>query len=335
MGNRSHRLARLVEIITLVQSGEKWGPKQLAQHFGISERRIYHDIKELGVAGVPIAYSRKVYTINPSFFLPALNLTTREIHHLLFPDHHFSGDQARPINDSIRAKLLSCLPASMRAMLGESLERIHMKPEATTQRDDNFELIHQAVAESRRTVIEYCSLDNDGYKERTVDPLGLHYRNHAWYMIAFCRKNSEIRTFKLNRTRKAALTPIVFPYPEGFSIDEHLAGRWGIFDGEEEEVIIRFSPRAAKLVKDKPPVKNGAFMEMSDGSAIFKAHIRGTQEIAWWIMKYGDQAEVIRPLHIREQVIETIRKMSVLYGILAYQPLAAEEEAGYGPPAAE
>jgi predicted DNA-binding transcriptional regulator YafY len=330
MSNRSHRLARLIEIITLVQSGDKWGPKQLAQHFGISERRMYQDIKELGVAGVPIAYSCKVYTIDPSFFLPALNLTPREIHKLLFPDHHFRGEEEPHVDDALRAKLLSCLPPGMSAMLDDSLERTYIKPEATTERDENFELIHRAVAELRRTVIEYRSLDDDDYEERTVDPLGLLYRNHAWYMIALCHKSGENRTFKLNRVRKAALTGLTFQYPEGFSIEEHLAGRWGIFGGEKEEVLIRFSPRAARLVKDKPPVRNGAFMELSNGSALFKAHVKGTQEIAWWIMKYGDQAEVIRPPHVRRQVIDTIRRMSSLYGIASYESLAAEEESAYG-----
>jgi len=319
-------------MITLVQSGDNWGPKQLAQHFNISETRIYQDIKVLGAAGVPIAYGGKGYQIDESFFLPALNLTPEEVLMLLFPEHRPHSKAAR---DRLRAKLVACLPPAMRGMLKESLERTHIKPEATTQRDETFELIHKAVAGQRRTVIDYRSLEAGDYEERAIDPLGLAYRNHAWYVIASCRKSGEIRTFKLNRIRRVSPTELPFRYPEGFSIKEHLAGRWGIFEGEKEDVIIRFSPLAARLVQDKPPVKDGSFMEMSDGSAIFRAQVKGVQEIVWWVMKYGDQAEVIQPAHLRRQVIDTILRMAILYNVQYAQTLVAEKDAAYGPEADE
>ena len=329
MSARSHRLARLVEIITLVQSGANWGPKRLAQHFGISQTRIHQDIKELSVAGVPISFTGKGYQIDESFFLPALNLTTQEIFLLLFPDHQFCSDSFGPVRDRLRAKLLSCVPATLRQMLNESLDRTYMKPEATTERDETFQLIHQAVAERLRTVIDYRSLEAADFEERSIDPLGLAYRNHAWYVVAKCRKRNEVRTFKLSRIRPAVLTDLQFTYPENFSIQEYFAQRWGMFGGEEQDVVIRFLPLAARLVENKPPVKNGSFMQMSDGSAIFTAHVRGVQEIVWWVMKYGDQAEVIRPAHLRMQVIDTIRKMAFLYDIDLPKTAAAEDESDY------
>jgi len=332
MTARSHRLARLVEMITLVQSGDNWGPKRLAEHFNVSETRIYQDIKVLGAAGVPMSYGGKGYQIDESFFLPALNLTPEEVLMLLFPEHRPHSKSAQ---DRLRAKLVVCLPPVMRDMLKESLGRTHIKPEATTQRDETFELIHQAVAQQRRTVIDYRSLEADDYEERAIDPLGLTYRNHAWYVIASCRRSGEIRTFKLNRIRRVSLTELIFRYPEGFSIKEHLAGRWGIFEGEEEDVVIRFSPLAARLVQDKPPVKGGSFMEMTDGSAIFRARVKGAQEIVWWVMKYGDQAEVIRPAHLRQQVIDTILRMAALYNVQPVRSFVAEEDAAYGPQADE
>jgi len=332
MSRRSHRLARLVEIITLVQSGGAWGPKALAKHFRISETRIYQDIKELSVAGVPISYTGKGYEIDEGFFLLSLNLTPEEVFLLLFPDHRSDSKPTQPARDRLRAKLLLCLPPAMRDMLNESLAHTYIKPESTTRCDDTFELIHQAVAARKRTVIDYRSLEAEDYQHRTIDPLGLAHKNHAWYVIAICRKSGQVRTFKLNRIRKVSPTGLTFRYPDGFSVKEHLAGQWGIFDGEKEDIVIRFSPLAARLVQDKPPVKDGSFIELSDGSAIFRAQVGGVREIAWWVMKYGDQAEVIRPEYLRRQVIDTLLKMSALYNIEPARALAAEKEADYGSP---
>jgi len=328
MSVQSHRLARLFEIITLVQSNNGWGPQQLARHFGISDTRIYQDVKELSLAGVPISFTGKGYEIDETFFLPSLNLTADEILLLLLPDFPVQ-QHSGAVAERVRAKLLSCLPARLRRLITDALDRTHVLPDTEPEPDESFHLIHKAVAEQMRVVIDYHSLSAPDYERRAIDPLGLVYRGHAWYIIALCHKHKEIRTFRLSRTRSVLLTDIHFRRPEGFSLRTWLAGRWGIFGGEEREVIIRFSPVAARLVEDKPPVKNGTLLKLSDGSAIFRARVKGVQEIAWWVMKYGDQAEVIRPECLRQQVIDTVRRMAGLYRMPLAEPVAAEAEEDY------
>ena len=323
---RSHRLARLIEIITLVQSGESWGPRRLAEHFGISETRIYHDIKELCVAGVPISYCGRGYSIDDSFFLPALNLTPDEAFALLFPDLLFR-DERKPVCERIRAKLVSSLPAPMRKMVKKSLERTDIRLEGSVKRDQTFERIHEAVAERRRVILSYRSVRADDYQQRTVDPYGLAQRRNSWYVVGFCHKNGEIRTFKLNRIERVAPTEVHFAYPDGFSVKDHFSGRWGVFGGEEHDVVIRLSPLAARLVQDNPPVGGGSLLQLSDGSAIFRVRVKGVQEVGWWVMKYGEHAEVIRPPELREQVMATVRKMAAVYQ--ADTAAVAEDETPY------
>jgi len=325
---RAHRLARLIEMITLVQSGDDWTPRRLAEHFGISETRIYHDVKELCLAGVPISYSGSGYSIDQSFFLPALNLSPEEALLLLFPETLFRQDSVKAAHERIRAKILSIMPDRMRKLAKESLERTDIRVGATVRRDQTFERIHEAVAERRRVFISYRSIRADDYEQRMLDPYGLAYRRNAWYVVGLCHKTGEVRTFKLSRVRNVAPTEIHFQYPEGFSVKDHFAGRWNVYDGEEQEVVIRFSPLAARLVQDNPPFADGKLIELSDGSAIFRGRVRGVQEIGWWIMKYGEHAEVMRPPELREQIAETVRKMAAVYRLA--QPVAAETEEPYG-----
>ena len=317
-----------MEMVTLVQSSDSWGPRQLAGHFGISQRRIYQDIRELGAAGVPIVYTGAGYSVEQAF-LPALNLTPEETLLLLSAVQCVREKSRKAIHERVEAKLLSCLAPPVRRLAKQSLERIDVPFTTPLEHNEAFELIHGAVAERRRVVIEYRSVSADDYRERTIDPLGLSFRR-SWYVVAFCHRRREVRTFKLNRVRSCRLTGESFEPPAGFSVKEYLAGRWGIFGGEEREVVIRFGPIAARLIEDGPPPKNGALMQLSDGSAIFRGKVKGLQELGWWLMKYGEQAEVIRPAELREQVIETIRRMAALYKLARPEMIAAEEEAEYG-----
>ncbi|MFQ6092904.1 MAG: HTH domain-containing protein [bacterium] len=52
-----HRVARLLELLTLIRARSDLGPKDLARHFKISEKRIYDDLTELNKAGISIVYN--------------------------------------------------------------------------------------------------------------------------------------------------------------------------------------------------------------------------------------------------------------------------------------
>ncbi len=54
--------------------------KDLTERLGISRRTLYRDLRELQEAGVPCHYNKETgaYIVDPQFFLPAPNLSTKE-----------------------------------------------------------------------------------------------------------------------------------------------------------------------------------------------------------------------------------------------------------------
>jgi predicted DNA-binding transcriptional regulator YafY len=50
-----------------------------------------------------------------------------------------------------------------------------------------------------------------------------------------------------------------------------------------------------------------------DGSLEFQVTVSGLQEISWWIMGYGDQAEVLEPAKLREMIFQRAQKLVELY----------------------
>ena len=115
-GGKAQRVSRLLEMVTLLQAGDGWTAHALSERFGVSQRRVFNDIRALRDAGVPVRRSRTGYRIAASFFLPSLQLTTEEVLALLFPLETQTGALAsEAVRRSARAKLLRCLPAPLRA----------------------------------------------------------------------------------------------------------------------------------------------------------------------------------------------------------------------------
>ena len=85
-----------------------------------------------------------------------------------------------------------------------------------------------------------------------------------------------------------------------------------------EELPIGSNIFAAELVPDpaSPGEINGFFLELEfedDGSLLFRARVSGLNEIVWWILGYGDQAEVMQPAKLRRLVAKRAKNMAAIY----------------------
>lgn len=58
----------------------------------------------------------------------------------------------------------------------------------------------------------------------------------------------------------------------------------------------------------------------ADGSLNFHARVEGIREISWWILGYGDQAEVLAPPALRELIVAHVQRMAAVYQSSAAPP---------------
>ena len=72
--------------------------------------------------------------------------------------------------------------------------------------------------------------------------------------------------------------------------------------GPDVQVRIRFEPGVAGNVAEVHWHKTQRVKFNRDGSLDFRARVSGIDEIAWWILGYGDQAEVLAPPELRERI---------------------------------
>ena len=308
----SRRLARLLQMLTLFQGSDDWGPKALAARFGISETRIYDDIQELNRAGIPVSFKSTGYRLAKDYFLPALNLTPQDVLDLLYPQALFNDpDPSR--RAALQSKVLSALPPELRDRFRDFLACTDISTGSTTPHAGVFEQLHRAIAERRRIEVLYYDFEAKQTSVRQADPYGLIYRRRSWYCVARCLRHDQVRKFRLSRMRELKLLSFYFDVPKDFSLSDYIDKSWEVFDGEPVEVLIRFSPSIAPLIAERPARPGESIQNFSNGSILYRTVVKGIDEIGWWVIQYGAEAEVLRPASLRKKLLDTSRQLVDIY----------------------
>lgn len=335
MGKAQKRVSRLLEIIIALEAGGEWRSANLAERFGVSRTRIFNDIRALREAGVPILRTGKGYRIAESFFLPSLCLTPCEVLSLVLPTEFLgSGDASRPAHASARDKLIACLPKPLQGGARDLIHRTSVVVPSVDASGETAAAIREAIMEHCRIVITYTSRYRSDPRPLEVDPYGLAYRKHSWYLLAHSVEHGEVRKFRLSRISAVEPTPLHFSVPEDFSVEACFEGAWYVFSGRPQEVRLRFSPRAARFVRERRPLPGQRIQTLSDGSILFRAEVNELDEVAWWIVQFGGDAFVQHPPALRGKVLAIATSILTRHGLQAPQmPADVIPTRPYPPPA--
>ncbi len=299
------RLARLIELMGVIKFHPEWGPKRLAEYFEISEKRLYDDLNELNAANIPIVYNGKGYSFLQPITLPPVQFTSEEALALLAGSSVLERQKdpafAAASRGAVR-KIIGRLPEEMRSALTALDNRLRADTPAAAETRSSLSTLNRAIMDRRSVRFDYYTYSRNRTGSREADPYGVIYRGNAWYLIAFCHNRGEVRTFRVNRIRGLAVSKNTFVYPENFSIHEYVADCWGVFQGEETDVVINFSPKLAPLIEEIEWRPDQKIERRPDGGITFSIRAKGLLEIRRWVLSWGEGVEVVRPPELREDV---------------------------------
>ncbi|GAB4131213.1 helix-turn-helix transcriptional regulator [Thermopirellula anaerolimosa] len=171
-----------------------------------------------------------------------------------------------------------------------------------------------AVEERKVVQLSYRSLKAKETATYPVCPYGFTFHRGALYLVGLAVKHNEIRHWKMNRVENVETTAETFEIPEDFSLKEHLAKSFGIFQGEgDHHVRVLFSPQVARYVSESQWHASQTLLPQSDGSLIAEFDLDGTEEIARWVLSFGKHAEVLDPPDLRAAVAAEVAEMNHRY----------------------
>ncbi|MBX3440391.1 MAG: transcriptional regulator, partial [Planctomycetaceae bacterium] len=318
------KIRRLLKLLERLQSGRVYNSKDLSELCDVSRRTIFRDLRLLQDSGLPLLYDeqRQGYWMTSASFLPPADLTLTETLALIVLARSLGRhDDGLPFYQAAREagfKLFNNLPDHLQQEIGDLSELIEVQIDRRNPLDESHpvhQTLVQALSARRGVRIHYGSLFEKKQIRTLLSPYRLFFARRSWYTIGRSSLHRAVRTFHLGRILSADLTDDSYEIPPRFSLARYLGNAWHMIRerGRRTDVVIRFHPKVATNVAEVAWHKTQRIRWNDDRTMDFCVTVDGLQEIAWWILGYGNQAEVLEPNELRDMIAQHAADMLKAY----------------------
>ncbi len=304
-----NRFDRVTSLLMMLQTRSVVTAGFLSEHFGVTERTIYRDIRTLENAGVPIGSEAGVgYFLEKGYRLPPVSFTLDEAASLLLGekllstslDQNSHGDYKQALN-KVRAVLnvsdkdyLSSLDADIEVLeINENTEQSNY--------DDRWLRECRSVLVRRQIVrISYTAQSVKDATTRNIEPIGLFYYSHHWHLIAWCRLREDYRDFRLDRIVEFEPLHEQFPRHSRDTLQDYLARQRA--EHELQEVTLLFQPEAARHVGGLRYMHGFIREELVEQGVMMYFMTSFPQYMARWLLQYTGGVQVIKGDGLQEDL---------------------------------
>ena len=316
------RIERLLKLIQALQAGRANTVKGLAALVGVSRRTVFRDLELLSRAGIHYTFDRhsRRYDTDSATLLPPVTLTHAEALALLVATRFAVARQLVPdpaTAISVSLKVESMLPRVLQDSCGPLLGCIEVRPAPASDPEsigNALPALQNALARRVKIQLRYDSYAEERVVELVLHPYRLAYIHRGWYVIGFSELHDEHRTFKVERIVQIRILEERFRIDDAFDLDDYFGNAWMMIRGKKRyRVRIRFGKKVAANVDEIAWHKTQRTHYEENGSMIFEADVDGVEEISWWVLGYGDEAEVLAPAKLRHLVARHARRMHAIY----------------------
>jgi predicted DNA-binding transcriptional regulator YafY len=199
--------ARLLRLLTLLESRREWSGAQLANRLEISARTVRNDVTRLRALGYPVQAAPGVaggYRLASGAAMPPLLLEDDEAVAVAVALRSSAGGGVSGIEEtSVRAlvKLEQVFPARLRHRVN-ALQAYTVAVPSQGPAVDPHVLATIAAACRDHEVMRIDYKKHDGTESvRSIEPYRLVHLGRRWYLVAWDRDRNAWRTFRLDRMK--------------------------------------------------------------------------------------------------------------------------------------
>ena len=295
------QINRLFEIVYILFDKKTITARELAEHFEVSKRTIYRDVETLSMAGIPI-YTNKGkgggINILPEFILNKSLLSGSEQDEILSGLQSLSALNV-PNVDPVLNKLATIFNKKNASWI--DVDFSHWGSDNSEK--EKFKLLKNAILEKNVIIFDYYSSYGEISKQRFVEPMKLVFKGQSWYVYGYCKLKADYRMFKVTRIKNLVAS------------NEHFNRNLpkDILDTSDDSyktkmitIVLKIHSKMAYRVFDEFGSEN--ITKNVDGSFTVKSTIPESDWIYGYIMSYGEYAEVLEPIYIRETIVNKFKE---------------------------
>lgn len=312
--------SRLLFIDRLLREKRFPNCSTLAEGWEVSISTIQRDLDYMRYElDAPIEYSAKergYYYTEEQYQLPAIHIRESDLFAIYLADKLLAQYEGTPVYDSLRSvfsKIEENLPDKVITRSGADQELFTVLPPfATVILPEVLATVFDCLRTSTRLEVEYRSPGGEPMW-RQIDPYqGVRFEGD-WYVVGYCHLRGAIRTFSLARMLNATKSRERFTRPNSFDFRQLFGSHFGIHWSEEDtEVRIHFNRHAAAYIRERQWHPSQRIDDQADGSLILTLTVNHLLELKRWILSWGDQARVLTPFELAEELRRTALRIAGL-----------------------
>ena len=134
--------------------------------------------------------------------------------------------------------------------------------------------------------------------------------------MGYSVEREEVRSYRVDRVEgevKLAQKSHTFRPPEAFRMEHSLGKRpWEMAPGRGVKSEVRFDPDIAWMIPDSIRVP-GPLKKDAEGRGRLRIDVYEPNRFFRWVLRHGDQAELIGPASLRKTVIQKLRAAQARY----------------------
>ena len=301
---------RLLSIIIYLLNNDIVSASKLAKHFEVSKRTIMRDIDKISLSGIPIISLPGIYggySIMEGYKLEGRLISEEEQASILTALKGFMSAYNNKRCNEILEKISSMFPKHQKQQhiildFGASGENEELQA--------RLKLLEQEIIDKNAVNISYVNALGDA-SNRLVEPIALHYRWYAWYLLAFCTIKQDYRIFKAARISKLENTKISFSKEHG---NPAVLLEQVFKKGEPKGFYITLLCKGCAETQIREYL-NGVITETyENGDFIMRVHVIEDERM-WFAMllSFGSLIKVIEPEELKMRIKETSENILSVY----------------------
>lgn len=180
---------------------------------------------------------------------------------------------------------------------------------------NHFADVFNLILNRRVAIINYRGFKQLKAQEVTLHPYYLKQYNNRWFVFGYNEQFGEISNLALDRIICLKETDLIYRANTFADFDEYFDDIIGVTvppDAAPERIILKISDNILPYLKTKP-LHGSQILKVINSVNLLFLNLIVNYELKALIFSYSDNVEVIEPLHLREEIRDTIRKSVAQY----------------------
>lgn len=317
---------RILQLHSLLSSRRTAIPlENLMARLECSRPTLFRTIAALKeMLNAPLVYDSEAggyrYALEPGqemFELPGLWFSAKELQALAIMQRLLRDAGGGLLEEHLGAlsRRLAQLTRDRRLNLGEAATRLRFPAIGGRPAGQFFGTVASATLQRKRLWIEYHARSTDKTTDRRISPQRMVHYRETWYVDAWDEEKDALRSFSIDRIRRATILDEEAIDVEDERLDEHYASAYGIFGGKADKIaVLVFEAERARWVADELWHPKQQAMRRDDGRFELRIPYREERELVMDILRHGAAVEVVGPVSLRERVATELRVAANRYG---------------------